>query len=78
MPYIEARTPVGKTIMSLFFTFMSLAALIGGLDGGGAGAWVVFVAFGGCAVYAWRNTLAHQRYLQEQARRANSMNGPIG
>jgi len=69
MPYIEAKTPVGKTIMSMFLTGMALVGLVGGLDGNG-GAWVVFLVFGGCAVYAWRNTLAHQRYLQEQARRA--------
>ena len=69
MPYIEAKTPVGKTIMSLFFTGMALVGLIGGMDGNG-GAWFVFLAFGGCAIYAWRNTLAHQRYLEEQARQA--------
>lgn len=68
MPYIEAKTPVGKTIMSLFFTGMAVAGLIGGIDGKGGGAWFVFLAFGGMAIYAWRNTLAHQRYLEQQAR----------
>lgn len=69
MPYIAARTPVGKTIMSLFLTGMALAGLIDAL-GGNSRAWLAFLAFGGCAVYAWRNTLAHQRYLEELARKS--------
>lgn len=69
MAMIEAKTPIGKTVMSVFFTVMALAGLVGGLDGNG-GAWVVFLAFGGMAVFAWKNTIAHQRYLYEQARKA--------
>lgn len=66
--YVEAKTPVGKTIMSIFFTVMAVVGLIAGLDAGGQ-AWIIFLVFGSCAVLAWRNTLAHQRYLQEQARK---------
>jgi hypothetical protein len=62
---ITAKTPVGKTIMSLFFSMMAVIGLVGGLDGN-SGAWFVFVAFGGCAIYAWRNTLAHQRHLMQR------------
>jgi Na+/glutamate symporter len=69
MPYIEAKTPVGKTIMSIFFTGMALVGLIAGLDAGG-GAWAIFLVFSVLAILAWRNTLAHQRYLEEQARQA--------
>lgn len=68
MPYIEAKSLVGKTIMSLFFTGMALVGLIGGIDSNSGGAWFVFLAFGAMAIYAWRNTLAHQRYLEQQAR----------
>jgi hypothetical protein len=60
MPYIEAKTPVGKTLLSAFFSFMAVVGLIGGLGGNG-GAWVVFAIFGVCAFLAWQNTLAHQR-----------------
>lgn len=68
--YIEAKTPVGKTIMSLFFSVMALIGLIGAVDdntGQRGGAFVVFLAFGVMAVLGWRNTLAHQRYLQDKA-----------
>jgi len=66
MAMIEARTPVSKTILSLFLTGMGVFSLIGAL-GGQPKAWIAVLVFGVAAIYAWRNTLAHQRYLVERA-----------
>ena len=57
MPHIEAKIPVGKTILSLFFfTAIALLGLIDGLNGN-RGAWVVFLVFGALADCVRRNAI---------------------